>query len=71
MEIEIQEHFMNSIHHYKDKSILLMAYMAFPLQSHNILLKDHDQVLWVSKEEMCQFKFAPADVPVVKKLIYK
>ncbi|MDQ3393214.1 MAG: (deoxy)nucleoside triphosphate pyrophosphohydrolase [Bacteroidota bacterium] len=69
LEIEVKRHFMDSLYQYEDKTILLMAYFAHATYSLHIISKDHDEVVWVTKEKIMQYIFAPADVPIVKALV--
>ncbi len=44
-----------------------MAYRTF-WEGGSISLKDHDDVAWVSLEQIGEYDFAPADIPFVNKL---
>lgn len=69
IEIEVGEYFDTNVHDYGKVVIKLIAYFA-KIKSGTINLIDHDKIEWVSKEEITNFNFAPADVPLVERLIY-
>ena len=64
IEITVGEFFMENIHHYGDKTILLKAFLCEYI-SGEILLNDHDEILWVTKDELNNYKFAAADIPFI------
>ena len=55
--------------HFQDgqRSILLIGYLCEFLAG-NWALVDHDQILWVEKERLSDYKFSMADIPIVRKL---
>jgi len=67
IDVSIGEHLGSSIYHYNHISIELMAYRTF-WEGGSINLKDHDDVAWVSLEQIGEYDFAPADIPFVNKL---
>jgi 8-oxo-dGTP diphosphatase len=68
IEIEVDKYFAENIHHYESISIRLIAFKG-RITKGKIELKDHDEYAWVSIEKLINFQFAPADIPIVKKLI--
>lgn len=56
-----------NLHHYEGFSIRLMAYLT-EIMAGEMQLTDHDQVDWVTVEEMERYSLAPADVPLVSML---
>ncbi|SMO77004.1 8-oxo-dGTP diphosphatase [Saccharicrinis carchari] len=62
--IKINDFYMENTHQYEAKQILLRAYKCVHL-SGNIVLHDHDKMAWITKEELNNYKFAPADIPIV------
>ncbi|SDH10406.1 8-oxo-dGTP diphosphatase MutT [Winogradskyella thalassocola] len=63
--INVKEFFMNNIHNYGNITINLKAYFC-EIKSGEITLSDHDQYLWVLKNELDNYEFAPADLPFIK-----
>lgn len=53
---------------YKEKSIRLRAYYVTYL-SGEFRLSVHSEIKWVSKDELPNYDFAAADIPIVEKLI--
>ena len=49
------------------RSILLIGYLCEFLGG-DWALADHDQILWVEKERLCDYEFSAADIPIVNKL---
>lgn len=68
IEVSIGQFFDESIYHYEGGSIKLLGYYAF-YESGDLKLNVHDEVKWVSLEEIKKYKFAPADVTFVEKLL--
>lgn len=68
IEIEIKTIFTAVNFSYKEKNILLLAYIA-RFKSGEISLTDHRQVKWSVVEGLLKYDISPADLPIVKKLI--
>ncbi|MDR0268023.1 8-oxo-dGTP diphosphatase MutT [Paenibacillus sp.] len=66
--IEPYEWFGTNDHHYGEKHIRLIAYMARFIDG-IIKLTDHDEVRWVDLHELGEYTFAPADVKFVDMLM--
>ncbi|AOY78352.1 NUDIX hydrolase [Clostridium formicaceticum] len=67
LKIHIKGYYATNIHDYGSMRIQLIAYLASILEG-DILLKDHDEALWVKPRDLENYDFAPADVPFVKRL---
>ena len=67
IDVSIGEYLGSSIYHYDHISLELMAYRTF-WDGGRFKLKDHDDVAWVSLEQIGEYDFAPADIPFVNKL---
>ncbi|MDC3134271.1 8-oxo-dGTP diphosphatase MutT [Bacteroidota bacterium] len=67
VSINVIEFFMDNTHHYPNKSILLKAYFC-DLISGSFELTDHDKIEWIERSEFKDFKFAPADIPIINSL---
>jgi mutator protein MutT len=64
----VGEFFMDSIHKYAEKTILLKSYNC-KIVSGDITLNDHDEIEWVTTSDIKNFRFAPADIPIVTALV--
>lgn len=67
IDIEVGKFFDESIYTYPNGEIKLLGYFATIIKG-NIKLSVHDEVKWVSVNEIDKFDFAPADIPLVEKL---
>ena len=68
IKIEIKKYIGESIYDYGDgKLIKLYGYTA-KIISGEIILTDHDKYMWVTLDEINNYKIAPADIPFIKKL---
>lgn len=59
-EIEVEGYITENIHHYTEKDIKLMFYKA-KLVSDKLVLKEHEDYRWITKEDKDKFEFAGAD----------
>ena len=67
IEVSVGKFFGESIYHYDHGAIKLLAYLT-SFVSGNLAPKDHSAFRWVSTEQLSDFDFAPADIPLVEKL---
>ncbi|WAM22504.1 MAG: 8-oxo-dGTP diphosphatase MutT (plasmid) [Candidatus Methanoperedens sp.] len=67
INVRIGDFFGESIYQYPHGAIKLLAYLVH-WESGSIELMAHDEYKWVSLEELDYYDFAPADIPLVKKL---
>ena len=67
IDVSVGEYLGSSTYHYDHISIELMAYRTF-WEGGRFKLKDHDDVAWVSLQQIGEYDFAPADIPFVNKL---
>ena len=61
--------FGESVYYYDHGAIRLMAYRAV-WESGKMIINDHADVRWVPPEQMAEYDFAPADMPLVKKWLH-
>ena len=59
-DIEVGNYIGESIHHYPEKDIKLMFYKA-KLVSDKLVLKEHEDYRWITKDDKDKFEFAGAD----------
>lgn len=64
----VGDFFARSIYRYEHGAIELLAYFA-DWFSGDMRLSAHDEVKWAAVTDLGRFNFAPADIPVVEKLI--
>jgi 8-oxo-dGTP diphosphatase len=63
IQININQFLTNSFYRYEKFNINLRAYLVEHI-SGDFMLKDHDQVEWITNKNFNEFKFAPADLPI-------
>lgn len=68
LDIKVTEHFMTNGFPYETGVIELMAFFGVILGG-TMSLNVHADAKWVFTQEMINYDFAPADVPIVKKLM--
>lgn len=66
-EIDVLNFFGESIYRYDYGEIRLLAYFC-RWTGGNFALKVHSRIEWVGRDELDQFDYAPADIPLVEKL---
>ena len=66
--VKVKEKFFTNIHQYSDFTICLIAYLA-EIEMGTVLLYEHRRVEWFGKFELQNLDWAPADIPIVDKLI--
>ena len=65
--VEVGELITSNKHKYPHGYFELIAYRVKYI-SGEIVLNDHDDFKWVTIDEMDNFEFPPADIPIIKKL---
>lgn len=60
--------FAESCYDYGSKQIRLLCYFVDYI-SGTITLSDHDEVKWLYPHELLKLQWAPADIPIVEKLV--
>lgn len=67
INVSVSSFFGESVYHYDHGAIKLLAYRTH-WESGTITLKDHADYRWVTSEQLTEYDFAPADIPIVEKL---
>lgn len=67
MKVEVSEHLITNNHEYQEFKIELIAYRCKFLSA-TFEMSDHDAYEWVEPGQLLNWKLAPADIPVAKKL---
>lgn len=68
IKVKVNEYVGESIYDYGNIVISLKGYLAEILEG-EITLTDHDKYEWVTLEEVCSYKIAPADIQLVEDLV--
>ena len=68
VETKIGNYYCDSIYHYGHGSIKLLCYLTEHV-SGEFKPTVHDQIKWAEVADLVNFQFAPADVPVVGKIM--
>ena len=67
IEVEVGELITSNKHKYPDGIFELLAYRVKHIRN-EIVLNDHDEIKWVTIDEMSNFEFPPADIPIINYL---
>ncbi|MGF9741448.1 8-oxo-dGTP diphosphatase MutT [Priestia megaterium] len=67
VEIEIRSFYDDNVYGFKDQAIHLLFYWA-EIMNGEVTPVVHDDVKWITIKELARFDFAPADIPIVKRL---
>ena len=68
LDIAVSEHFMTSLFRQETGMIELMAFLS-EIQGGTVRLNVHADVRWVFLRDLTAFDFAPADIPIMYKLL--
>lgn len=68
LSIQVTDHFADSIYKYDSGEITLQAYLG-EIKSGDLLLRVHNDLRWVRINELRNFEFCPADVPLVERMM--
>ena len=68
IETEVGGHIGDSVFSYKEATICLKGYLTRYL-SGEFTLDSHDEIAWVPAQELLSYRLAPADVPLVERLL--
>lgn len=67
IETEVAELLCTSRHTYSHGTVILLAYRVLHL-SGQLNPTDHDEIRWVPPCELENYDFAPADIPILKRV---
>ena len=65
LDAEILDLIAENIHEYEEVIVKLRAYIAKPARL-QVALRDHDAVAWVARDEVADYRIAPADIPLLE-----
>ena len=64
-EIEILSEIVTTIHHYDFATIELTTFQC-ELKENHLINKEHEEIKWLSVNELGTVEWAPADIPTIK-----
>ena len=64
LDIEVGSFFMQSTYEYAQGAVCLHAYYAYCKNEDISFHSDHDRLAWVTPNELGQYEFSPADIPI-------
>ncbi|MBK0295826.1 8-oxo-dGTP diphosphatase MutT [Bacillus sp. S34] len=67
VKVEIGSFYDDNIYGFKDQAVHLLCYWA-EIMNGEVTPIVHDDVKWITIKELARFDFAPADIPIVKRL---
>lgn len=67
IDIQVESYLAEKVFNYPEKDINLIA-LECKIINGQIKLLEHEDYKWVSKNELDNFEFAPADVFIIKKI---
>jgi 8-oxo-dGTP diphosphatase len=67
IDVKVGHFFAESIYEYERGTIRLVVYWV-NWNGNSLHPTVHDEVAWVDKQTILNYKFAPADIPIVEKL---
>lgn len=66
LKVKVGKLFMSSVYDYEFGTFQINAFLAECASPEINKLCEHEQYKWVTPAEMLNYKFSPADVPIVK-----
>lgn len=70
INVEAGEFIAESIFDYGEKTVRLLSY-GVNYVSGDFVLNDHSEIRWIEKTEFENFEFAPADLPIIEKILHE
>jgi len=67
VEVKIESFYDDNVYSSKNQAIHLLFYWA-EIMNGEVTPVVHDDVKWITTKELSKFDFAPADIPIVKRL---
>lgn len=65
MNVIVENIIGNNVHRYPNFEVNLIAYKCL-YQTSFLELLDHDEIIWVHKTDINNYKLAPADIPLLE-----
>ncbi len=67
IDVEVGDEFMSLVHRYPDITVHLTLFFT-RIRSGEIRLLEHNDIRWISPEEIDQYSFCPADDEILKRI---
>lgn len=68
IKVRVNEYVGESIYDYGDGKVISLKGFTAEIIEGDIKLTDHDEYKWVTLEEICNYRIAPADIPLISKI---
>lgn len=65
IKVRVNEYVGESIYDYGDGKVISLKGFTAEIIEGDIKLTDHDEYKWVTLEEICNYRIAPADIPLI------
>lgn len=68
IKVRVNEYVGESIYDYGDGKVISLKGFTAEIVEGDIKLTDHDEYKWVTLEEICNYRIAPADISLISKI---
>ncbi len=68
VESDVLDFFCENYYEYENNNKILLKIYITKLKSEKFTLNSHEKIKWISLGEIEDYDFAPADVPILKKI---
>ena len=68
IKVRVNEYVGESIYDYGDGKVISLKGFTAEIIEGDIKLTDHDEYKWVTLEEVCNYRIAPADIPLISNI---
>ena len=68
LQVSVGRHVATHRHDYEHIKIELIAHET-TIEAGEFQLRDHDAIVWVTPQEACTYKLAPADIPILEHIL--
>lgn len=68
IEVELEATIFDAVSYEYDFGVVNLTTIIGKLKSGELVLTEHQEIRWLSPEELFEVEWAPADIPIVKQL---
>lgn len=68
IKVRVNEYVGESIYDYGDGKVISLKGFTAEIIEGDIKLTDHDEYKWITLEEICNYRIAPADIPLISNI---
>jgi 8-oxo-dGTP diphosphatase len=68
ISVSKEQFYMTVTHEYLDFTITMHSYLC-QVKTRKFELKEHESFVWLKREDLMKLDWAPADIPIVEKLM--